>query len=252
TAVEAPFVVGERHFHASISIGLAVGRPGSERPDELLRRADIALHHAKAAGKNRYESFAPHMLDRILARVEMEADLRSALDEGQFTLHYQPKFCGRTGQLLGVEALVRWNHPVLGLVSPAQFIPVAEDSGLIVPLGAWVLNEACRNARRWQDTYGPTFTMAVNVSALQLRHSGLVPTVIEALARSGLSAGNLILEITESSLADDVPWAADQLLTLKRLGVQLAIDDFGTGHSSLDRLRHFPIDEIKIDRSFVS
>jgi diguanylate cyclase (GGDEF)-like protein len=250
-AVEEPFTVGGRQFHISVSIGFAVGRPGAESPDELLRRADIALHHAKAAGKNRYEPFASGMLDRILARVEMEADLRAALDDEQFELYYQPKFCSKTGNIVGVEALLRWDHPRFGMVPPGEFIPLAEETGLIVPLGAWVLKQACQAGRRWQQAYRSPFTMAVNVSARQLQHPGLVEAVVGALACSELSPGDLILEITESSLDQELPRAAEQLLLLKQLGVQLAIDDFGAGHSSLDRLRRFPIDELKIDRSFV-
>jgi predicted signal transduction protein with EAL and GGDEF domain len=233
----------------SASIGVAIG--GDQAADELLRNADLAMYAAKAAGKNRYVVFEDAMRTAAAYRFALELDLHGALDAGQLFLVYQPMFDLRSGRVTRLEALIRWEHPTRGPISPTEFIPVAEGNGQIVEIGRWVLDQACRRAATWQ-AHGFPVGVAVNVSASQLERDEFLKEVVGALRQARLDAGALTLEITETLLMRDPGAAADRLRALKRLGVRIAIDDFGTGYSSLAYLRQFPVDELKIDRSFVS
>jgi EAL domain-containing protein (putative c-di-GMP-specific phosphodiesterase class I) len=210
------------------------------------------MYAAKAAGKSCFRVFEEGMRDRLLARISAEMDLRAALERDQVFLQYQPVVHAATGEVVGAEALVRWNHPVRGLVPPDDFIPVAEASGLIVPLGSWVLHEACRAAASWPARPGrEALGISVNVSARQLVHGDLAADVRRALLASGLEPARLTLEVTETALSSTGDAVLDCLTAVRALGVRISLDDFGTGYSSLTHLRRFPIDEIKIDRSFV-
>jgi diguanylate cyclase (GGDEF)-like protein len=240
---------GGRSTTISASIGIAVGQ--RDTADELLRDADFALYEAKALGKDRYTFFEHRMQVAAAGRAELEADLGKALERGEFFLQYQPIFDLTSQEVLGIEALIRWRHPTRGVVVPDAFIPMAEESGLISAIGRWVLHEACRQLAVWQAN-GETIGVSINVSAYQLDRDGLVADVAQAISESGVSPGALTLEITESALMHDVDAAARRLGELKALGVRLAIDDFGTGYSSLAYLRQFPVDALKIDRSFIS
>ena len=240
---------GRKIFSVTASIGVAVGQHVS--PDALLRDADLALYAAKAAGKDRYALFEASMYAGVEGRRELEADLSTALQEDQFFLLYQPIFDMPSREAVGVEALIRWRHPTRGIVHPDSFIPLAEESGLIVPIGRWVLDEACRQAAQWAAA-GLEIGMSVNVSAQQLGRKGFDEDVRRALAQSGIAASSLTLEITESTLMSNVPAACEHLETIKALGVRLAIDDFGTGYASLSNLQRVPVDVLKIDMSFVA
>ncbi len=233
----------------SASVGIATGVRASA--NELLRDADIALYRAKATGKDRWTMFEPAMQSAVLDRLELEMDLRSALDNGEFLLLYQPVFDLDSVRACGVEALLRWNHPRRGVLAPDQFIPSLEDTGLIVDVGRWVLTEACAQAARWYHQKH-FLTMSVNVSMRQLETDALVEHVKQALEASGLDPGSLILEVTETTLMRDTEATVRRLRALKELGVMVAVDDFGTGYSSLAYLRQFPVDALKIDRSFVA
>jgi EAL domain-containing protein (putative c-di-GMP-specific phosphodiesterase class I) len=219
---------------------------------EMLRNADIAMYSAKQRRKGGYQVFEPGMQRAAVRRLQIKADLERALDRGEFSLRYQPLVALDNGEIRGVEALLRWEHPRRGVVLPAEFIGLAEESGLIVPIGRWVLGEACRQAHAWQHEGGPRLGLNVNLSAKQLLDPGLTADVAEALARSGLDPSLLTLEITESILMNDTAYTTTTLDRLKALGARIAIDDFGTGYSSLSYLRRFPIDGLKIDQSFVA
>jgi diguanylate cyclase (GGDEF)-like protein len=237
-----------RELSLTASIGIAFGvRDGA---DELLRDADLALYAAKAAGRNCNVLFHAGMQTTAQNRMTLELDLAEALDRGEFFLLYQPTFDLQSERVIGVEALIRWRHPERGLILPVDFIPIAEETGLIVPIGHWVLREACRQAAEWRER-GHRIGMAVNVSGRQLDHGELVDEVRDALEQSGLAPQTLTLEITETTLMRDAEATASHLRELKRLGVRIAIDDFGTGYSSLAYLRQFPVDALKIDRSFI-
>ncbi len=234
------------------SIGIVTNVP-KHTPADMIRDADAALYRAKAKGRGRYEVFDETMNEQALERLELEADLRAALERGEFLVYYQPKITLASGRVEGMEALVRWQHPRLGLISPAAFIPLAEETGLIRPLGQWVLEEACRQTKRWLDQNpGLRLVTSVNLSARQFQQPTLVEDVAAALRRSGVAPGCIQLEITESVAMEDAESAVAILHELKALGLQLAIDDFGTGYSSLAYLKRFPVDELKIDRAFVS
>ncbi|MDP9457558.1 MAG: EAL domain-containing protein [Actinomycetota bacterium] len=257
-ALREPFLLGaHEEAFVSVSIGVALASGGEDRtgssPDDLLRWADVAMYEAKRKGKAHHAVFDPSMDARALERLRLGADLGRAVERGEFRVHYQPEVELSTGRIVGFEALVRWEHPEQGLVSPARFIPVAEETGLIVPIGRWVLEEACRRAKEWQEhrPNGPPPLMSVNLSARQFEHPDLACDVARALGESGLDPGRLVLEITESVLMEDAPSTIATLEELKSLGVGLAVDDFGTGYSSLSYLRRFPVDYLKIDRSFV-
>jgi diguanylate cyclase (GGDEF)-like protein/PAS domain S-box-containing protein len=249
-----PFFINDRELHVSGSMGIARMDPDADGVDQLLRNADLAMYRAKAAGQGGFERYDPGMHTELVARVQLEADLRRALDAGELFLHYQPTLDLASGQIMGAEALARWRHPTRGLVPPTEFIPLAEASGLIRPLGAWVLREACQQAAEWQlanSQRDKPFSLSVNLSGKQLQHAQVVQDVAAALEESGLSPESLVLEMTESVLLDDSETVLDILRQLKQLGIRLAIDDFGTGYSSLSYLHRFPVDILKIDRSFV-
>ncbi|HEX2027120.1 MAG TPA: EAL domain-containing protein [Nitriliruptorales bacterium] len=252
-ALDAPFVVKDREVFLGASIGIAVDR-GAAQGEALLRNADTAMDLAKRNGKRRHELFDGRTDDGRLDRLGLHAQLRRAIDHDEFRVHYQPTFDLATGELAGVEALVRWQHPERGVVPPSEFVPLAELTGLIVPIGRWVLEQACEQVQRWNEaiTRERPLTVSVNLSARQLRETDLVDQVAAALARSGLPPELLVLEMTESVLVEDAQSARQTLERLKRLGVGLAIDDFGTGYSSLSYLRRFPVDILKIDRTFVT
>lgn len=247
-AIEQPFTVRGREIHLHASIGVALSDAGLTE-DEVLRQADLALYHAKESGKSRSVLFVPGMQSELLRRHETEGELRRAIDNGELHLLFQPVMSLRRSRLVGAEALVRWRHPRRGMVLPADFIDLAETSGLIEPLGEWVLEEACHQAADWNQN-GRKFYMSVNLSVQQLNEPAIVGQVRHALDASGLPPDRLICEITETMLARDPLAAAARLYALKDLGVRLALDDFGTGYSSLGRLRELPIDIIKIDGSF--
>lgn len=246
-----PFVLVGQEVHVSASVGVALSEGESDHADELIRKADLALYKAKREGRGRFSAFEPSMDTEVQARGRLERELRAALDKGEFVLHYQPQVDLRTGRVDSVEALVRWRHPARRLVLPGEFIPVAEASGLIRPLGAWVLGEACRQARAWRDE-GLQLVMMVNLSPAQLRHEGLLHEIDGALGASGLDPRGLELEITENLFMERSESTIDRaLLGLAARGIRLALDDFGTGYSSLASLRRLPVARIKIDRSFV-
>jgi diguanylate cyclase (GGDEF)-like protein/PAS domain S-box-containing protein len=249
----APFEVRGREVFVRASIGIAISDGADSNTDELIRNADTAMYAAKAGGKGRCEIFQPIMHTRALRQFEVQADLQRALDRGEFAVHYQPIVDFATGAATGMEALVRWLHPSRGLLPPIEFIGVAEESGLIVPLGRWVLAEACRQTAVWKTDFpgASGLTVSVNLSTRQLLEPDLVRQVREVLEETRLDPSALVLEITEGSLMQDVPATAVKLHELKDLGVRLAIDDFGTGSSSLAYLQQFPIDLLKIDKSFV-
>jgi diguanylate cyclase (GGDEF)-like protein/PAS domain S-box-containing protein len=247
-----PYISAGDPLHASPSIGIAIFPNDGDDSETLMKNADAAMYHAKAKGRNNVQFFAFEMSHATLERLSVEHALHIALEEGQFELHYQPQLDSVTGRVRGVEALVRWRHPKDGLVSPVKFIGIAEDTGLIVPLGAWVLDRACWQIRQWRNQGVADVIMAVNLSAHQLRSPTLVETVSEALKRYDLHGRDLELEITESAAMDDPESSIDKLGALRSLGVRLAIDDFGTGYSSLAYLRRLPIHSLKLDRSFVA
>jgi diguanylate cyclase (GGDEF)-like protein len=240
---------GRRISLVTASIGIAAGHYNS--PDEMLRDADLALYAAKGAGKDRFELFSPDMKVSLDGRRELQADLSAALPRQQFRLDYQPVFDLREHLIVGVEALIRWDHPERGVLAPDQFIPLAEASGMIVPIGHWVLERACSDAASWHEA-GTPIDVAVNVSAYQLNRRGFADDVRECLEASGLPAASLVLEITETVLMRDAFAACEQLEQLRALGVRVAIDDFGTGYASLSHLQRVPVDVLKIDRSFIA
>jgi diguanylate cyclase (GGDEF)-like protein/PAS domain S-box-containing protein len=250
-ALSQPFHVVDHDVYARASIGLAVAH-GTEVADDLLSGADAAMYVAKARGKARYEVFESQMRDLAVERSGLRTDLEWALPRNELDIHYQPVVDIATGALRGFEALVRWNHPKRGLLGPDEFIELAEESGLIVSIGAWVLRHACQQAEAWRRAEGLDLAIAVNVSARQLQDPGLVGEIATALQESGLDPGALVIEITESATVEDTARVIVRLEELKGLGVSLAIDDFGTGYSSLSHLRRFPVDQLKVDRSFVA
>ena len=253
-SLRSPIALDGTVVPVSVTIGIARAGAG-DGPEELLRNADVALYTAKGAGKARYAIFAPAMHQALVDRMAIAADLREGIAGNQLTLLYQPIVELETGEIIAVEALVRWVHPERGMLPPALFIPLAEETGLIVPLGRWVIREACRQGARWQadgdDAIGRPLSISINLSGRQLESEELAGDVRAALDESGLAPERLVLEITESAIMEDVEATLEKLHQLKMLGVRLAIDDFGTGYSSLSSLQRFPIDILKIDKAFV-
>ncbi|HLF95414.1 MAG TPA: EAL domain-containing protein, partial [Planctomycetota bacterium] len=246
--------VGGQEIVCSASIGIAMGMTGYEKAEDVLRDADTAMYRAKSQGRARAEVFDTTMHARAVVLLQMETELRQAIERGEFVAHYMPIVSLESGRITGFEALVRWNHPQRGFVSPFDFINVAEEAGLIIAIDRWVLREACRQLKEWQGHFpeGDRLTVSVNLSGRQFRQSDLVDAVTGALRDTGLSATSLAVEITEGVLIDNAEAAGQMLRNLRERGVQIYLDDFGTGYSSLSYLHRFPIDAVKIDRSFVS
>ncbi len=246
-----PYRIRNNVLHSTPSIGLAFYPDDGKDAETLMKNADTAMYHAKSLGRNNVQFFTAEMNRAAMKRLTLDHDLREAMENKAFELHYQPQFDSRSGRIVGFEALVRWRHPHPGLVAPAEFIPIAEETGLILPLGEWVLDEACRQLRAWRDAGIADITMAVNLSAHQLHSAVLLTHVSEALNRHGLKGADLELEITESAAMHDPVASISQLKALRALGVRLSIDDFGTGYSSLSYLKLLPIHTLKLDQSFV-
>jgi diguanylate cyclase (GGDEF)-like protein/PAS domain S-box-containing protein len=250
-ALQLPMEAADRDVVVTASIGIAIAEPGNA-PGDLLAAADIAMYQAKSRGKNRYVVAAADADERALARLDLEMELRRAIDERELEVHYQPVVEAKTGQLYGLEALVRWRHPTLGLLGPGHFMDVAEDTGLVLPLGDWVLEQACIAAVEWQRRHPASpIVMAVNLSARQFQQPDLCERIAQVLRSTGLDPHLLALEITETVVMEDTTATLAMLRNLKQLKVRLSIDDFGTGYSSLSYLKRFPVDAVKIDKSFV-
>ncbi|SFP85800.1 bifunctional diguanylate cyclase/phosphodiesterase [Ralstonia sp. NFACC01] len=249
--VREPFMAGGHELRVSTSIGIAIYPGNGDNQHDLLTNADAAMYHAKGLGRNAYSFFEPSMNADVHHQLQLAQDLRRAVERNELVLHYQPKFNAPNGPIMGVEALVRWQHPQRGLVPADEFIPLAEKTGLIVPLGAWVLDEACRQMAQWHREGRTGWTVAVNLSALQFGHAALIDTVRDTLARHALDPRSLTLEITESTAMRDVDASLQILQQLDAMGVRISIDDFGTGYSSLLYLKRLPASELKIDRGFV-
>ena len=252
-AVSQSFNIGGHEVFTTASIGIAPSTPIYNNAEDILRDADTAMYRAKSLGKKRHEVFDRVMHDRAMRLLQLETDLRRAVDREEFVLHYQPIVSLATGKIAGFEALVRWQHPEVGFIPPDEFISIAEETGLIIPIGKWVLNEACRQMSKWTRDYQPdgTLTMSVNLSGKQFTQPDLTGQVADILTETGLPAKCLKLEITESMVMENIDTAVNMLTQLRELGVELSIDDFGTGYSSLSHLHRFPINTLKIDRSFV-
>ncbi|GCB02317.1 diguanylate cyclase/phosphodiesterase (GGDEF & EAL domains) with PAS/PAC sensor(s) [Sulfuriferula multivorans] len=251
-ALALPHSIDRHDLHIGVSIGISIYPDDGQDAETLIKNADTAMYHAKENGRNNYKFFEQDMNARAVQRQSIEACLRRALERQEFVLHYQPKINLHSGAIVGVEALIRWQHPQHGLLPPAQFVPIAEDCGLILPIGRWVLREACLQARAWQDAGLQPITVAVNTSAIEFRAKDFLENVRATLADTGLEPRYLELELTESVLMRDAASTDSMLHALAGLGVKLAIDDFGTGYSSLSYLKQFPIDTLKIDQSFVN
>ena len=253
-ALSFPINLAGAEVVTSASMGIVTSSMSHDQPEQLLRSADMAMYRAKAAGRARYEMFDRAMHTDALARLQLETDLRRAVELGEFRLHYQPLVSLRTGRITGLEALVRWEHPERGLVHPGDFIPIAEETGLIVPMGRWVLTEACRQIRQWQIAHprDPQLSIGVNLSVKQFSQPDLVEEIAAAIQSTGIDPHTLRIEITESAIIDKGKSATTILQNIRELGVQVYLDDFGTGYSSLSYLHGLPIDAIKIDRTFVS
>jgi diguanylate cyclase (GGDEF)-like protein/PAS domain S-box-containing protein len=249
-----PFQVHEHEVFISTSIGIALSTLGYNQPEHLLRDADIAMYQAKAKGRGCYEVFDAGMHTSIVERLRLETDLRHAVEGNGFILHYQPIMDLTTERVMGFEALVRWKHPTRGLIPPLEFIPLAEEIGLIVPLGQWILKEACRQAKEWQEHFPfyPPLKISVNISSKQFSHPDLLSHVAEAIRESGIDPSSLALEVTESMIMENAESASAKLIQLREMGVHIHIDDFGTGYSSLSYINRFPVNALKIDRSFVN
>ena len=250
-ALAPPFLLHDRQVFVTASIGISLSPADGNEVNDLFKSADIAMYRAKARGKNSFAFYTNEMHREVLRHQELAQGLRHTLERGELSLNYQPLVDVRSGAVTGLEVLLRWNHPQMGAVSPTEFIPVAEETGLIVPIGSWVLRTACAQARAWADAGLPPMLVSVNLSARQLHVGKLLPAVRKALSESQLDPSLLQLELTESVVMDSPGETAERLHELKRLGVRLALDDFGTGYSSLSNLSLFPFDRLKIDQSFV-
>jgi diguanylate cyclase (GGDEF)-like protein/PAS domain S-box-containing protein len=252
TSLAAPYLIDQKLLQINASIGVSTYPDDGTDSETLIQRADTAMYEAKKLGRNNCQFFRPEMQARVLEWRSLEGSLRCALQRNEFMLEYQPKIDLFTGEITGVEALLRWNHPERGQIQPSKFVPIAEESGLIVPIGQWVLLEACRQARTWMDAGLPPVRIAVNVSALQFASKDFLPSVHAALISTAMDPRNLELELTETVLMEDAESAMQTLRALKAIGVQLAVDDFGVGYSSFSYLRKFPLDALKVDRSFIN
>jgi EAL domain-containing protein (putative c-di-GMP-specific phosphodiesterase class I) len=250
-ALARPHKLADHELYVTVSIGISVYPDDGEDAETLLKCADMALYQAKDQGRDCYRFFESQLNVRAVERQSIEVGLHRAIDKREFELFYQPKVNLRTGAVVGAEALIRWRHPDRGLVEPDQFVPIAEDCGLIKPIGRWVVHEACRQARAWQDAGLRPIPLSVNISAIEFRSRGFLTNIFDALKQTRLDPSYLEIELTESVLMAHVDATTSVLHALKTLGVKLAIDDFGTGWSSLSYLRHFPIDALKVDKSFV-
>jgi predicted signal transduction protein with EAL and GGDEF domain len=249
--VSQPFQLPGRDYHGTMSIGVSLFGGGHQSVDELLKRADVAMYQAKSGGRNRVCFFDPAMQQSLQARASMENELRRVVADEQLVIHYQPQFDDQY-RVIGAEALLRWEHPLRGLVPPSEFIPLAEETGLIIPIGNWVLETACRQLKGWQDNEATRdLVVAVNVSAKQFHQAGFVDGIGQILARTGANPAHLKLELTESVIVDDIADTIEKMKALKTLGIGFSMDDFGTGYSSLSYLRQLPLDQLKIDRSFI-
>ena len=251
SALTPPFTCAGHQFVVTPSIGIALYPQDGETGEQLLMNADSAMYAAKNVGRNNFKFYSETMRTKSLHRLDLENLIRTAIDEGQFDLHYQPKIDASTFRLVGAEALIRWTHPTRGAIAPDDFVPIAEETGLIVPIGDFVIREACKQVKVWSTSPVGAVPVSVNISSHQFRESGFVDNVFDAVASAGIATTQLELEITESVLLQDADRTLVQLNTLKEAGISLSIDDFGTGYSSLNYLKRFPIDTIKIDRSFV-
>lgn len=243
--------IAGKELHITASIGISIYPDDGQDAETLMKCADTAMYHAKDRGRNNYQFFTKDMNVRAVERQFLESSLRRALEQREFVLHYQPQVNLESGAVTGVEALIRWCHPERGLIAPALFVPIAEESGLIMPIGRWVLREACRQAQAWIDAGLPPMSVAVNISALEFQRKDFVAGVCSILEETGFNPRHLELELTETALIRNTGLTPPALAALKALGVRLAIDDFGTGYSSLSYLRELPIDTLKIDQSFV-
>lgn len=252
-ALSEPFLLGEQQVYTTASIGITLSSSGYDAVEDVLRDADIAMYRAKNLGRARWIVFDQAMHEQAVHTLQLEVDLRHALDKQEFFLCYQPIVSLPDRKIRGFEALIRWQHPTRGVISPMEFIPLAEEIGLIRPIGSWVLEVACKQAKRWQDAFpmNPPLTMSVNLSAVQLGQPSLLEAVTRIVHDSGIVPGSLKLELTESVVMSDAEQTCQLLFGFKKLGIQLSVDDFGTGYSSLSYLRRLPIDALKIDRSFV-
>lgn len=250
-ALAGKHCIDGHELNVTVSIGISIFPDDGEDAETLLRNADSAMYHAKEKGRNNYQFFKQEMNDRSVERQAIEGGLRQALERDEFLLHYQPKVNLETGAITGAEALIRWLHPVRGMLYPEQFVPIAEDCGLIIPIGQWIVREACKQAKTWQSTGLRPTAIAVNVSAVELRSVNFLAGIRDTLMVTGLDPWYLEIELTESVLVQDIESSIALLHSLKAMGLQLAIDDFGTGYSSLSYLRQFPVDTLKIDQSFV-
>jgi len=251
SSLDAPFHVNEQELFITSSIGVSLFPKDGQDPDTLLRNANTAMHIAKSRGRTNIQFYTQEMNARSLQRLVMENNLRRALERNELAIHYQPQANLKSGHVIGVEALLRWNHPEFGFISPAEFIPLAEETGLIIPIGEWVLKTACAQFKCWQNEKLPVKSVSVNLSALQFTQGNFLSLIANILQESRLAASCLELEITESLIMNDVDKSIKILDELKAMGIQLAIDDFGTGYSSLNYLNRFPLTRIKIDQSFV-
>jgi len=252
SVMSAAFVIEFHEIPITISIGVATAPDHGRDLSTLLKHADIALQAAKRSGRGNTSFFNPAMLQDLNEQIQLESMLRQALEQNEFEIHYQPQIELHNGRLIGAEALLRWNNAELGSIAPGRFIPVAEDSGQIVAIGDWLIASACLEARRWREAGLTELNLAINLSAVQLRHARLCQTIRNALTAAELPGESLEVEVTESAIMDDVDQAAGHLEALRALGVRVAIDDFGTGYSSLAYLKHLPIDRLKIDRAFIT
>jgi diguanylate cyclase (GGDEF)-like protein len=250
-AVAAPHIIDNKSLDINVSIGGSTYPGAGQDAESLLSQADAAMYEAKQHGRNRYEFFRSDMRERLATRLLLEGDLRYALGRNEFLLHYQPKINLKTGLITGMEALIRWRHPERGILLPAAFVPIAEECGLMLPIGQWVLLEACRQSRAWSDSGLGVMPVAVNVSAVEFQGKDFLSGIRAVLIATGMEPQHLELELTESVLMQDAESAVVTLLALKAMGVRLAIDDFGTGYSSFTYLRRFPVDTLKVDQSFV-